>query len=189
MKHPHVAIEETQIPQAVEAAFQHAVDTYASEINKLIAVWQRFADEDLEYRPHPKSSTVGEIVKHELLSARRFFGEFLQGPEPDAGVVLPQPMTMEACCERLRLMARKRLEFLASRSQEWWLEDVHFFDVKRQRSWIFWRRVLHTAHHRTQLTMYLRLLDRPVPSVYGPTSDETWTGADPTHTAEASARR
>jgi hypothetical protein len=40
---------------------------------------------------------------------------------------------------------------------------VPFFDVERERLWIFWRRVLHTAHHRTQLTVYLRLLDRPFP--------------------------
>jgi uncharacterized damage-inducible protein DinB len=30
----------------------------------------------------------------------------------------------------------------------------------------------HLAHHRGQLTVYLRLNDRPVPSIYGPTADE-----------------
>lgn len=30
----------------------------------------------------------------------------------------------------------------------------------------------HWYHHRGQLTVYLRLLDVPVPSVYGPTADE-----------------
>lgn len=32
----------------------------------------------------------------------------------------------------------------------------------------------HLAHHRGQLTVYLRLNDRPVPSIYGPTADEGW---------------
>ena len=32
----------------------------------------------------------------------------------------------------------------------------------------------HLVHHRGQLTVYLRLLDVPVPSVYGPTADEGW---------------
>jgi len=32
----------------------------------------------------------------------------------------------------------------------------------------------HLAHHRGQMTVYLRLLDIPVPSVYGPTADERW---------------
>ena len=36
------------------------------------------------------------------------------------------------------------------------------------RGWI----LSHMIHHRGQLTVYLRLLDVPVPSVYGPTADE-----------------
>ena len=32
----------------------------------------------------------------------------------------------------------------------------------------------HLVHHRGQLTVYLRLLDVPVPSIYGPTADEAW---------------
>ena len=30
----------------------------------------------------------------------------------------------------------------------------------------------HLAHHRGQLTVYLRLLDAPVPAIYGPSADE-----------------
>lgn len=32
----------------------------------------------------------------------------------------------------------------------------------------------HLVHHRAQLGVYLRLLDVPVPSMYGPTADEGW---------------
>jgi uncharacterized damage-inducible protein DinB len=32
----------------------------------------------------------------------------------------------------------------------------------------------HLIHHRGQLTVYVRLLDVPVPSIYGPTADERW---------------
>ena len=32
----------------------------------------------------------------------------------------------------------------------------------------------HLIHHRGQLTVYLRLLDVPLPSIYGPTADEKW---------------
>ena len=32
----------------------------------------------------------------------------------------------------------------------------------------------HMVHHRGQLTVYLRLLDVPIPSIYGPTADERW---------------
>jgi uncharacterized damage-inducible protein DinB len=34
----------------------------------------------------------------------------------------------------------------------------------------------HLVHHRGQLTVYLRLIDVPVPSIYGPTADEKWGG-------------
>ena len=34
--------------------------------------------------------------------------------------------------------------------------------------------VNHLIHHRGQLTVYLRLIDVPVPSMYGPTADEPW---------------
>ena len=34
--------------------------------------------------------------------------------------------------------------------------------------------ISHLVHHRAQLTVYLRLLDVPVPSMYGPTADEPW---------------
>lgn len=32
----------------------------------------------------------------------------------------------------------------------------------------------HLIHHRGQLTVYLRLIDVPLPSIYGPTADERW---------------
>ena len=32
----------------------------------------------------------------------------------------------------------------------------------------------HLVHHRGQLTVYLRLVNVPLPSVYGPTADERW---------------
>jgi uncharacterized damage-inducible protein DinB len=32
----------------------------------------------------------------------------------------------------------------------------------------------HLIHHRGQLTVYLRLLEVPIPSIYGPTADEKW---------------
>jgi len=164
---------------------QHILDTYESEINKVESVWAAFADADLAYRPHPKSSSVLDILKHQLLSERRFFGEFLGLPEPPASEVLPAEQTVAAFRRRLLELATPRLAVLAAQQESWWFTEVAFFDVRRERIWIFWRRVLHTAHHRTQLTVYLRLLEKPVPSTYGPTADVTWHGADPTHTVEA----
>lgn len=36
--------------------------------------------------------------------------------------------------------------------------------------------ISHLSHHRGQMTVYLRLLEVPVPSIYGPTADEGWQG-------------
>lgn len=182
-------IADSTIPRTRIPLMQHALDTYASETNKVGAVWSAFSDDDLAYRPHPRSSTVGEILRHQLLSERRFFGEFLGAPEPPANQTAPDPLAVGRCIARLEELALPRLAYLADRDEAWWLTPAGFFDVTRDRIWIFWRRLLHTAHHRTQLSVYLRLLGRPVPAIYGPTADVTWTGADPTVTVDAAARQ
>ena len=186
--YPFHVIGAEDIPRAGDPADQHLLDVYASEINKSASVWRAFDAATLGFRPHAKSTAVSDIFKHELLSGRRFFGEFLGVPEPDAASVVPDPITVDASIARLADLARARLAHLAGRSREWWQEPVKFFDVERTRVWIFWRRILHSAHHRTQLTVYLRLLDRPVPPIYGPTADVSWDGADPTRTVDAARR-
>lgn len=188
LSYPLVAIPEAAVPKAAEPILQHLLDTYASETNKVFSVWSSFRQEDWGFRPHPKSSTVGEIFRHQLLSERRFFGEFLGTPEVPAAEVLPGEETPEAFAERLIALAVPRLAYLASQPVAWWQETVPFFDVQRERIWVFWRRILHTAHHRTQLTVYERLLEQPVLPTYGPTADVSWEGADPTHSVEAAAR-
>lgn len=187
--YPSVAISDSEIPRTSLPIFQHLLDTYASETNKVISVWHEFQQEDLAFRPHPKSSSVEEVMTHQLLSERRFFGEFLGSPEPPPAEVLPQSPSPEAYAQRMLQLALPRLTYFVPKDQAWWMEVVPFFDVERQRVWIFWRRVLHTVHHRTQLTVYLRLLGKKVPSTYGPTADVTWQGADPTTTPEAAGRR
>jgi uncharacterized damage-inducible protein DinB len=184
-----VAIPEQDVPRAVNPIFQHLLDTYAGETDKVISIWRGFSTEDLGFRPHPKSSTVAEILKHQLLSERRFFGEFVGTPEPPPAEVLPATLELNSYIQRLEAMARPRLKFFAQQDADWWLQDVPFFGLTRQRIWVFWRRVLHTCHHRAQLSVYLRLLNKPVPSVYGPTSDVTWEGADPTNSVEAAGRK
>ncbi len=169
-------IAPSEIPLAANPLLQHALETYASETNKTAAVFQQFGPENFAFRPHARSATVVEIFRHQLLSERRFFGEFLGSSEPEPATVL----ATEAYADCLLELARPRLRYLAAQNDAWWLETHPFFDVERQRIWIFWRRVLHSAHHRTQLSVYLRLLDKPVISIYGPTADVSWKGADPT---------
>jgi len=190
MQYEYTAIPEAQVPRASDPVFQHLLDTYASETSKVVSLWRQFAPEDMSFKPAERSATVLEIMKHQLLSERRFFAEFIgMGGEPEAAALLPPELTPAAFCRRHEQLCRPRLERIANRDQKWWLEIVPFFDVQRQRIWIFWRRVLHTTHHRTQLSVFLRLLGKPVPSSYGPTADVTWKGADPTRSVEAAGRK
>jgi uncharacterized damage-inducible protein DinB len=189
MNYEYIAIPDAQVPRGSSPIYQHLLDTYASETNKLISVWRCFSAADMSYKPHPQLRPVVDVLKHQLLSERRFFGEFMGAPEPPPAEVLPKSETPEDYWNRMRELALPRLAFIASQSEAWWLERVPFFDVIRERIWIFWRRVLHTCHHRTQLTVYLRMMNRPVPSTYGPTADVTWVGADPTQSVEAAGRK
>jgi uncharacterized damage-inducible protein DinB len=190
MQYEYTAISPTDIPPAASPIFQHLLDTYASETSKVITVWRQFSPEEMGFRSAERSSTVLDIMKHQLLSERRFFAEFIGLPgEPEATALLPQELTPAAFCRRNEELCRPRMARMAGRDEKWWLEIVPFFDVQRQRIWVFWRRVLHTAHHRTQLSAYLRLLGKPVPPSYGPTADVTWQGADPTKSVDAAGRK
>src|SRR5215216_2768669 len=101
MTYAYIAIPDRAVPRASAPIFQHLLNTYASETNKVVSVWREFSLEEMPFRPHPRSSSVQEIMKHQLLSERRFFGEFLGLPEPPAADVLPKKTTPEAYTSRL----------------------------------------------------------------------------------------
>ena len=191
MDYARMEIGEHEVPRCTVPLLQHLLDTYASETNKTASVWREVQDVQLGFRPHPRSSTVREILVHHLLSERRFFSEFIGLDEPPAATVLPlgDAPPASAYIERLVALARPRLAGLAPRDPAFWLGQVSFFDVQRERIWVFWRRVLHSAHHRAQVTVCLRLLEDRVPATYGPSADVTWAGADPTRTVAAAERR
>jgi hypothetical protein len=86
-------------------------------------------------------------------------------------------------------LAKHRLPQFAQGTSAWWLEARNFLGgQKRERIWIFWRRVLHTCHHRTQVQTWLRLAGQQVLANYGPSGDVTWAEADPTYSLDAARR-
>src|SRR5690349_11438526 len=101
MTYDQVAIPAGVVPRALEPVFQHVVDTYAGETNKTASVWRLFQGADLSWRPHSKSSTVQEIMSHQLLSERRFFAQFLGSPEPPVSEILPAEAAVETFISRL----------------------------------------------------------------------------------------
>jgi uncharacterized damage-inducible protein DinB len=191
MQYEHEYLPAAELPRARLPLLQHLVETYASETSKTAGVWSELTDPQLEFRPHSRSSSVRQILVHQLLSERRFFAEFIGLAEPPVDAVLPpgEAPGVGAYVDRLVALARPRLSQLADGDEAFWRFEVPFFDVRRERIWVFWRRVLHTAHHRAQVGVALRLLEDRVPPTYGPTADVTWTGADPTTTLDAARRR
>ena len=165
--------------------------TYVSETNKTASMWRAVADDLLDFQPHEKSNTVRTIFVHQLLSERRFFAQFVGTQEPPVEELLPagdKPL-VQAYIDKYVWLAKLRLPQLAVATQEWWLTPMPFFGgLQRERIWTFWRRVLHTSHHRTQVQTWLRLAGQHVPAIYGPSGDVKWSEADPTYSVEAAKR-
>jgi uncharacterized damage-inducible protein DinB len=148
------------------------VETYASERFKTLSVWAMVDDADLDIRPHPnlgRDRTLREHMVHQCLSEDRWFTSMLGidvGAPP-----LPTEETRLAFIRRYAEDSGRRLARLGEKDAEWWKDDVAFFDTVHSRAWIIVRRIAHTAHHRAEQTMLLRLLGRQVWSVYGPSVD------------------
>jgi uncharacterized damage-inducible protein DinB len=192
MHYDFIAIPDADVPQAAEPIFQHVVTTYASEANKTASVWRAVPDALLDFKPHEKTNPIRTILVHQLLSERRFFAQFVGTQEPPVEELLPvgEKPVVQAYIEKYIWTAKRRLPQLVAGTTSWWLESRPFFGgLQRERIWVFWRRVLHTCHHRTQVQTWLRLAGHePVPAIYGPSGDVKWDEADPTYSLEAAKR-
>jgi uncharacterized damage-inducible protein DinB len=151
------------------SAFRFLVDTYETERLKTLTVWTQFKEQDLHFRPAPPARTPLEHMVHQCTSEDGWMQRML-GIETGMPVV-PAEDTRRAFLEHYAAASAKRLAALAAQPDAWFGQEVDFFDVKRPRAWVLTRRVAHSAHHRGQLTVYLRLLGRPLYSTYGPTAD------------------
>lgn len=152
--------------------YDFLIDTYDTERLKILSVWCTFMDEDLSIRPHPldkRDRNALEHMVHQCLSENKWFCNMLGidvGAPP-----LPDPETRIEFIKRYAEDSGKRLAILQEKDKAWWEVEVSFFDVKRPRAWILLRRITHTAHHRAEQGVLLRLLGRVNYSVYGPSID------------------
>ncbi len=143
-------------------------DMYETEILKTLGIWRAFPDDALEYRPHVKSRSVIEQMEHQVESEERWMRVMLGIETGDPNPVQRNRQTIS---DKYSFDAMARLAIMRRKPDEWWTGPAPFFDVIRSRAWIVARRIAHSAHHRGQLGVYLRMLDLPLPSVYGPTAD------------------
>lgn len=145
MNYDFIAISDAEVPFAVEPVFHHAVTTYASEANKTVSMWRAVPDNLLDFKPHEKTNPIRTILVHQLLSERRFFGQFVGTEEPLVEQILPsgEKPTVQAYIDKYLWLVKGRLPQLAAGTTSWWLEQRNFFGgLQRERIWVFWRRVL-----------------------------------------------
>ncbi len=148
------------------------VETYETERVKVLSVWSEFKDEDLSVRPRvsdPRGRSVHEQMVHQCMSEDLWFRTMLNidvGAPP-----LPKQETRMEFLKRYAEDSGKRLAALRAKEDSWWEESATFFDVQRSRAWVMTRRLMHTSHHRGQLTTMVRMLGRELHSNYGPTAD------------------
>jgi uncharacterized damage-inducible protein DinB len=151
------------------APYAFLIDTYETERLKTLSVWSEFSDEELKFRPAAYARTPLEHMVHQCMSEdtwmRTMFGISVSLP------TVPSDERRVAFLRHYAAVSVERLEALRAKSGGWWEERVPFFEVTSARAWIFLRRLTHSAHHRGQLTVYLRLLGKPLYSTYGPTAD------------------
>src|SRR4051794_25879122 len=192
MKYDYIAIPDEEVPQAVGPVFQHLVTTYAGETNKTAGVWRAVPDGLLDFRPREKVNAIRTILVHQLLSERRFFAEFAGLEEPPVEELLPpgEKPPVQAYIEKYVSLARRRLPQFAQGTTAWWLEQRDFFGgLKRERIWVFWRRVLHTCPPRTQGQTRLRVAGHePVPPLHRPARGGERDAAGPPEPRETRER-
>lgn len=131
------------------------------------------------WRPHEKSFPLGHLAQ---LVARMpgWIARTLREPhidlaggggysfEPTESLVATFDANVREAREALAAVDGDRLE------EPWSLRMGPQAIFTAPRGPVARQHLNHLIHHRGQLTVYLRLVDVPLPSVYGPTADERW---------------
>ena len=144
-------------------------ESYDTERLKTLAVWSAFQDDDLRFRCAERARSPLEHMVHQCVSEDGWMRNMLAVEVPLPA--LPAEESRLAFMRHYAAASESRLALLAAKPSEWWGGETAFFDVQRSRAWVFLRRIAHSAHHRGQLTVFLRLCGRPLYSTYGPTAD------------------
>jgi uncharacterized damage-inducible protein DinB len=166
-----------------EAKAMRIVDPILAELDQEAEATRRLLDiipeDKLDWRPHPKAKSLGELAMH--IAALQ--GNVAQLGDEDVRDVSDIPRSDPAAESREQISKifsdslEKAKQILNATDDNkavsgWQLTNGEQVAVAMPRN-AFWRTVLlnHFYHHRGQLTTYLRTLDVPLPSVYGPSAD------------------
>jgi uncharacterized damage-inducible protein DinB len=143
-------------------------------------VLERVPADKLDWQPHPKSMKLGQLALHvaNLPGAFSRMGRLDSFDASQARFSPPMPQSVDELVPTLETGVADARTFLSELDEETAMAPWRFMNGERElmnlprlglvRTLMF----NHMYHHRGQLVVYLRLLDVPVPSVYGPTADE-----------------
>lgn len=141
-------------------------------------VLQRVPGDKLSWRPHPRSSTLGQLALHVAiipsLGMHVLGPDVLEAPE----FAQPEPSTVAELLPALEESLASARQFLSEltpeRAQSMWRLVRGGQEVMAAPRLAMVRTLMfnHWYHHRGSLVVYLRLLDVPLPAVYGPSADE-----------------
>ena len=141
---------------------------------------ERVPSDRLAWSPHDKSFSLAGLVTH-LAHVPTWMTWMLQSDAFDVDDSPPPPKEVESVAGALETFDKNVEDFLDAYAEadDAWLEgdwalkkgDQIISKQKRRDVLRMWG-ISHMIHHRGQLTVYLRLLDVPLPAIYGPSADE-----------------
>jgi uncharacterized damage-inducible protein DinB len=138
---------------------------------------ERVPSEKGEWKPHPKSFSLGHLAQ--LVSwMPGWIANTLTETELDLlaapGYSYETTATLVAGFDRNVRDAKAALQKVKDSdfAVPWSLKRGERVLFTAPRGVVVRSHISHLSHHRGQLTVYLRLLDVPIPSIYGPTADE-----------------
>lgn len=157
------------------------LDAFEREHATTMKVLRAYPPEKSELRPHPKLKTARElayIFVQEcglgIAGLNDAFGKGATGPSAP-----PVPEKWEdvlPALEEAHVNFRKTFESFTDAQL---LEPIKFYVAPKtvgeySRLQFAWFLLCDQIHHRGQMSVYLRMADGKVPSIYGPTADEPW---------------
>jgi uncharacterized damage-inducible protein DinB len=154
---------------------EHLVECFRAERPKFVRVLKAVPPDKLAYRPHPRSSSAGDLVwllASELHDACQIVDrlELDYKPTPAPAALADSIGTYERNAAELE----KRL--VALDDAAWGRKARFLMDGKV--AWeaplgeMLWGFLFDSIHHRGQLSTYLRPMGAKVPSIYGPSADD-----------------
>jgi uncharacterized damage-inducible protein DinB len=159
-----------------------AIDPIVMEIEQESKVTQRVLDrvpgEKLTWKPHTKSYSLGQLAMHIATGQGRLAEIIAKDTHEIGNIAQSQPASQKEILEAFSESTATALQILKKLNDSqlmavWTLTKGGKVLLSVPRIGII-RSILmnHFYHHRGQLSVYLRLLDVPVPSIYGPSADE-----------------